>query len=137
MSRTEKFIIDTNILISSVLIRNSVTFNALEWAKSKGMLIFSKETFLEFELVLFRKKFDRYFSKEERLQIVEKFYNEAVFAPVLSNIAICRDPKDDKFLNLAIDANASCIITGDKDLLVLHPFENIPILLPSDFLERF
>jgi len=51
-------------------------------------------------------------------------------------MVLYRDPKDDKFLNLAIDASASCIITGDKDLLILHPFENIPILLPSDILNR-
>lgn len=137
MSRTEKFIIDTNTILSSLFVKDSIPFKALEKARSEGLLLFSDDTFLEFELVLFRKKFDRYFSKEERLQIVEKFYNEAVFAHVSSTNALCRDPKDDKFLNLAIDANASCIITGDKDLLVLHPFENIPILLPSDFLERF
>jgi len=137
MSRTEKFIIDTNILLSSFLIRNSITFKAMEKARSKGLLLFSEETFLEFELVLFRKKFDKYFSEEERLQIVEKVYNEAVFVPVTSNIQLCRDPKDDKFLNLATDAQASCIITGDKDLLVLHPFGNVPILLPTDFLNTF
>ena len=79
MSRTEKFIVDTNILISSLLIKNSTSFKALEKARDTGALIFSEETFLEFELVLFRKKFDKYFSKEERLQIVEKMYAEATF----------------------------------------------------------
>ncbi len=92
----------------------------METARSKGLLIFSEDTFLEFELVLFRKKFDKYFSKEERLQIVEKLHDDAFFVPVTSNIRLCRDPKDDKFLDLAIDTDASCIITGDKDLLVLH-----------------
>ena len=137
MSLTEKFIIDTNILISSFLIRNSVTFKAMETARSKGLLLFSEDTFLEFELVLFRRKFDKYFSKEERLQIVEKLHDEAFFVPVASNIQLCRDPKDDKFLDLAIDTDASCIITGDKDLLVLHPFRNIPILSPATFLNTF
>jgi len=137
MSLTEKFIIDTNILISSFLIRNSVTFKAMGAARGKGLLLFSEDTFLEFELVLFRKKFDKYFSKEERLQIIEKLHDEAFFVPVTSNIRLCRDPKDDKFLDLAIDANASCIITGDKDLLVLHPFRNIPILSPATFLDTF
>ena len=48
-----------------------------------------------------------------------------------------RDPKDDKFLELAKSAYADCIITKDDDLLVLHPFEDIPILNVTDFLNRF
>jgi predicted nucleic acid-binding protein len=46
---------------------------------------------------------------------------------------VCRDPKDDKFLNLAVVCEASCIITGDKDLLVLNPFQNIPVLTAAEF----
>jgi uncharacterized protein len=52
-------------------------------------------------------------------------------------ITACRDPKDDMFLELALTANADCIISRDEDLLVLHPFENIPILNTSDFMRRF
>ena len=134
MSLNRRFIIDTNILISGFLISGSTSFKAMEKARINGRLLFSEDTFLEFELVLFRKKFDKYFSKDERLQIVEKLYNEALFIPVHSDLVLCRDPKDDKFLNLAIDSKAFCIITGDKDLLVLHPFQNIPILSAFDFL---
>jgi len=137
MTQTDKFIVDTNVLISSLLIKNSTAFKALEHARLKGWLLFSEETFLEFETMLLRKKFDKFFSKEERLQIIEKTHSEGVFVPVTSNISLSRDPKDDKFLNLAIDSNASCIVTGDQDLLVLHPFEQIPVLSPGDFLNAF
>ena len=133
----KKFIIDTNTLISALLIKNSITFKAMEKARNNGLMIFSNETFLEFELVLFRKKFDRYFYNEERLQIIQKIYNESSIVPVDSTFQFCRDPKDDKFLNLAIDSQASCIITGDNDLLILHPFKDIPILSPSTFLESY
>lgn len=51
--------------------------------------------------------------------------------------AISRDPKDDKFLELAKSAHADCIVTKDDDLLVLHPFDGIPILNVTDFLNRF
>src|ERR1700744_3724886 len=128
MPPNNRFIIDTNTLISGLLIKNSTTFNAIESARSKGKLLFSEETFLEFELVLLRKKFDKYFSEDERLQIIERLYKEATFVIVKSALQLCRDPKDDKFLNLASDADANCIITGDKDLLVLHPFQGIDIL---------
>ena len=49
-------------------------------------------------------------------------------------IAECRDPKDDKFLEVAVTAKADVIVTGDEDLLVLHPFRGIDIVGPRDFL---
>ncbi|TXD83186.1 putative toxin-antitoxin system toxin component, PIN family [Subsaximicrobium wynnwilliamsii] len=62
--------------------------------------------------------------------------NSITIIPEIS-ITACRDPKDNKFLELAVAAKASCIITGDDDLLVLHPFRSIPIFNPSDFLSSF
>ncbi|MCE7922369.1 MAG: putative toxin-antitoxin system toxin component, PIN family [Haliscomenobacteraceae bacterium CHB4] len=49
-------------------------------------------------------------------------------------IQACRDPKDNKYLEAAVAAQADCIISGDPDLLALHPFRNIPVLSPRDFL---
>jgi putative PIN family toxin of toxin-antitoxin system len=59
------------------------------------------------------------------------------FIKVTTTVTICRDPKDNKFLELALEVNAACIVTGDKDLLVLNPFENIPIVTPADFLRDY
>lgn len=50
-------------------------------------------------------------------------------------IEACRDPKDDKFLEVAVAGGANVLVTGDEDLLVLHPFEGIPIVGPREFLE--
>ncbi|MEA5489407.1 MULTISPECIES: putative toxin-antitoxin system toxin component, PIN family [Pseudanabaena] len=55
---------------------------------------------------------------------------------ITESITICRDRKDDKFLELAINRKADYLITGDRDLLVLHPFRNIQILTPADFLTQ-
>jgi hypothetical protein len=52
-------------------------------------------------------------------------------------IAECRDPKDNKFLELAVAGNADCVITGDKDLLILNPFRGIKIISPRDFIIQF
>ncbi len=46
---------------------------------------------------------------------------------------LCRDPDDVKILGLAVAANADCIVTGDKDLLVLEEFEGVPIVTPRSF----
>lgn len=47
---------------------------------------------------------------------------------------VCRDPKDDKFLDVAVEGHAHAIVSGDEDLLVLHPFQGIPIVQPVRFL---
>ena len=53
-----------------------------------------------------------------------------------NSLSICRDPKDDKFLEVAVDGGADVIVTGNNDLLVLDPYEGIPIISPADFLRR-
>jgi predicted nucleic acid-binding protein len=51
-------------------------------------------------------------------------------------VSECRDPKDNKFLELALSGKALCIISGDDDLLVLHPFRGIPVVSPQTFLAQ-
>ncbi len=51
-----------------------------------------------------------------------------------SVITACRDPKDDKVLEAAVAGDADMIVTGDEDLLALHPFEGTPIVGPAAFL---
>ncbi|MFP4390748.1 MAG: putative toxin-antitoxin system toxin component, PIN family [Desulfococcaceae bacterium] len=49
---------------------------------------------------------------------------------------MCRDPKDNKFLELAVSGSASILIAGDQDLLVLNPFRNLDILTPTEFVAK-
>ena len=131
------FVVDTNVLISANLSVNSANRKAFERAREIGVLIYSKETLSEFFEAFSRPKFDKYISKERRLSDVSTFRNVAHLIDVSVKINACRDAKDNKFLELAVEAGATCIITGDADLLVLHPFENIPILTAPDFLVAF
>jgi putative PIN family toxin of toxin-antitoxin system len=132
------FMFDTNSLISASLIPTSINRQALDKAIDLGELAISNTTMEELIEVLFRKKFDKYFiDDEERFLFINKLeINSKIFSPSIT-INDCRDPKDNKFLELAISANASCLITGDKDLLVLHPFRGIPILNAVDFINKF
>jgi predicted nucleic acid-binding protein len=50
-------------------------------------------------------------------------------------ILASRDVRDNQFLDLAVAAQATCIITGDPDLLDLHPFHAMPIVTPAQFIE--
>jgi len=59
------------------------------------------------------------------------------YVPIVNRPMGCRDPEDDKFLETAVNGNADCLITGDKDLLIMHPFQGIPVLLPAQGLRFF
>jgi len=67
--------------------------------------------------------------------LLEEFQALATFIQILTPIRACRDPKDDKFLEVAVHGRADAIVTGDADLLALHPFRGIAILTPADYLE--
>lgn len=132
-----RFIFDTNSLISSVLSPHSTNAAALKYALKIGDVISSNDTWKEFKEVIFRTKFDRYFTVEQRNEIVAILDRKLVFFQTHSTFKACRDLKDDIFLHLAVDAKAKCIVTGDPDLLVLDPYEGISIITPGEFLEIF
>jgi len=135
---TSKFVFDTNALISAALIKNSTNAQALNHALNIGRLVISEPVLLEFEEVIFRKKFDRYFlTDNERLEAINRIESGSLFYFPNVVISSCRDPKDNKFLELAVASSASCIISGDQDLLPLNPFENIPIIPATEFLKKF
>lgn len=131
------FVFDTNTLVSAFLFKNSNPRKAIDRALETGKIFVSTEAHTELEEVFLRPKFDKYLPQQVRLLILREFAELAISEEVTETIAECRDPKDNKFLGLAITVAASCIITGDNDLLVLHPFRGIPILNASDFLNRF
>jgi putative PIN family toxin of toxin-antitoxin system len=57
------------------------------------------------------------------------------FIEIRDTIVACRDAKDDKFLELAVNGNAELIVSGDEDLLILNPFQEIAIVTVRQFLE--
>jgi putative PIN family toxin of toxin-antitoxin system len=129
------FVFDTNCFVSAALIGGTRTAQALDKAIAIGQIALSDAVLNEFIEVLFRKKFDKYFlNDEEKWYAINNVVERSVFFSPTQTITACRDPKDNKFLELAVTAQAACIVTGDSDLLILHPFENIPILNPFDFL---
>jgi putative PIN family toxin of toxin-antitoxin system len=138
MKKNNTIVLDANTLISVFLLSDSsIAAQAYYKAKTTSEIVYSEETFNEFSDVFIRPKFDRYLPLAKRLIIIEDLRALAKIVPITNVIKACRDPKDDKYLELAISSAASYIITGDKDLLVLNPFEGIPILTPADFLKAF
>ena len=127
-------VIDTNIWVSYALNRKGSIAVKLKAAIDQQNYAFSDATFRELTEVFLRKKFDPYFSKELRVQMLKEIARGAEWFNPTETVTACRDPKDNKFLELAIASNAAAIITGDQDLLTLNPYRNTRVVTISDFL---
>jgi uncharacterized protein len=131
------FIFDTSVVLQAMLSRRSLAFTALQKADNQDIIVVSDATLLELETKMYLPKFDKYQSLTSRMAFFKAYRLMALNLEATTEIIACRDPKDDMFLSLAITANADCIVTRDEDLLVLHPFQNIPILNTPEFIRRF
>jgi len=132
-----RFVLDNNILVSALLVKNSAPFWVIKKVEEMGVILYSEVTLLELNQVLNRKKFVKYFTVEEKQEFIVKLIESAELVMITESIDICRDPKDNKFLELAVSGEADFIVSGDQDLLVLNPFRNIEIITANDFLTRF
>ena len=128
-------VFDTNILISALLFPNSKPDRAVRYGLENGSVLISLEMLEELNEVLGRKKFDRYLTIEEREEFLATFVERTVLIEIVVNVQACRDPKDDKVLDLTLNGDADYIITGDRDLLVLHPFCGVQIVTVENFLK--
>ena len=132
----ERVVIDTNVLISGLFSTTSTPAKAVERAVTKAQLIATMETLRELIEKLHSPKFDRYVRRERRDALLERAASLVEIIDVLQSIRASRDPKDDKFLDAAVNGRADVIVTGDKDLLDLNPFRGIAIVTPAAYLAR-
>ena len=125
-------IIDTNIWVSYVLAPKSALGQKIGQLIREQPYAFSEETFVELTDVLMRDKFDPFVSPEKRGAILKLIAGGAEWFKPTEKVTDCRDPKDNKFLELAIASSATLLVTGDQDLLTLHPYQGIKIQTISE-----
>ncbi len=129
-----RFVFDTNAIISADLFRDSVPGRALWLALDLGTILMSEALIEELREVLSRPRFDRYATRVEREEFLRRLIREAETIEIIETVRACRDPEDDKILELAVNGRANYIVTGDDDLLDLNPFRGIAIVRPAEFL---
>jgi len=133
--RADRVVLDTNVLISALLQPKGPPRAAIDAVRAAGgVLVFSEPTFDELRTRLERPKFDRYVSREGRALFLVQLDAVSERVSITGARMGCRDPDDDKLLETAMMGEAGCLVTGDRDLLVMSPFREIPILSPADFL---
>ena len=118
-----RFVFDTNVLISAALSDESTSRRAFDHALDRGTILLSLPVVAELNEVLTRDKFRPYVTEDEARQFLAALAGASQWVEIDVQISDCRDPSDNKFLDLAVSGRATHIITGDGDILALNPFK--------------
>jgi putative PIN family toxin of toxin-antitoxin system len=132
-----RIVIDTNVFVSMVIRPGHLSDAIIDKIDRGAIVLYSAETLSELIEVLGRRKFARYTTKEDIAAFVGWFADAGELVTVTREVQASADPKDDKFLSLAVSGRADAIISGDKKhLLSLGSFESVPIFSPADFIAK-
>ena len=129
-----RVVLDTNVLISAILLKGRLSRFLELWKSETLSPVLSKETFQEFKTVLSYLKFS--LSADEIKAVIEDeiLPNFEVIDIKEKIEGVCRDPSDDMFLAVALNAQAPYVVTKDKDLLALRKYKSIDIVSPQEYL---
>lgn len=134
-----KIILDTNIFFSAYAFDKTV-LKLADYCLINTSVYISDEAMLEIKNKFLDGKMAKVckgFKHEQALEYLQVLENNLISVNPATKVSICRDPKDNMFLEIAKEVEADCLITGDNDLLNLVKFENTEILKPSEFLIKF
>lgn len=132
-------VLDTNVLLSAALAPNGAPAELVDRLLLDGRLAFSSTTFAELESRIWKPKFDRYLPIEIRRRLLRDFDASALWVevpPAMAAQCFSRDRSDDAFIHVALVVGASCLVSGDDDLLSLHPLSELHILTPRAALDE-
>ena len=130
-----RLVVDTNIFGSAALKESSWPGENIRWIDEHGRPLKSTVTEAQVFEVLQRPYFVPRTS-QSFVDGVRRIFSKAELVTITEQIVACRDPTDDKFLELAVNGRADVLVTGDLDLLVLNPFRGLPIITPRVFVHE-
>jgi uncharacterized protein len=134
MGDRPRFVFDTNVIVSALAFPSSKPRQAFDLAERTGVILISAETLDELVATLRRPKLAAYITPAEREAFLHALSETVQPVAVTERVSLCRDPRDDKFLELAAAGRASHLVTGDADLLTIGRFGSTLILPPADLL---
>ncbi|MDO9302397.1 MAG: putative toxin-antitoxin system toxin component, PIN family [Anaerolineales bacterium] len=132
-------VIDTGVFVSALIRRQGTTGDVLLALRdARFTAIYTTDILVEIIDVLGRTKFRTkyHIEPDDITELINLIRLRGELVVPTQTVSACRDPKDDKFLEAALAAQTDCIVSGDADLLVLTPFQDVPILRPAEFLAR-
>jgi hypothetical protein len=132
-------VLDTGVLVSGIIRRQGTTGEVVRALREKRFaVIYTTPILVEIIEVLGRNPFRTkyHIEAEDITALVNLIRLRGELVTPKQTVTVCRDAKDNKFLETALAANADAIVSGDDNLLVLNPFEGILFLHPSEFLAK-
>ena len=135
-----RVVLDTNVLISALLSKNGVPAQLVRHVFAHATPVWSEGTFVDLESRVWKPKFDRYLGLDDRHSYLRDARTIGLWIDVPTHLAqqrSSRDPTDDIFVQTALAAQATWLVTGDQDLLTVPPglVEGLKILTPAQALE--
>lgn len=130
-------VFDASSMVGALLKANSIPERALLLARSNDMIWLSPSVESEIREVFARPKFRKYLSGDRAERILDLLLVAAQSTVPIEAVSDCRDPRDNKYLELALAAGADTIVSSDDDLLVLDPWRGIRIISPAEYVKRF
>lgn len=127
-----RVVLDTNVLVSAALKQNSTPAAAVGLIETRDVLLKSRATERQLFDVIARPYFAALIGHDLRVWL-RKLMSTAELVVITEPIVACRDPTDDKFLEVAVNGRADLIVSGDGDLLAFNPFRGIPVVMPAAF----
>jgi putative PIN family toxin of toxin-antitoxin system len=130
-----KLVIDTNLLLSAALSAQGAPAKLVLCALARHRLVFSQTTFDELRTRIYRPKFDRYISLDDRERLLRDFNACAIWVEAGEPGLFCRDRDDDHFIEAALKSKADYLVSGDKDLLEAPPVQGLRVVSVHQALE--
>ena len=129
-----KIVIDTNVLISAIFWTGNPKQLLNKVRRGEATFLISEDLLNEFKEVLMRKDKPFKLSLEEAERVVTDMRGIAQIVHPNSQVVVCKDERDNKVLEYAIDGRAEYVISGDLHLLGLKSFKGVKIISVTDFL---
>ena len=127
-------VVDASTLVGAVIRPGSVPDQVVHHAFEADEVAVSAATLAELVDVLARPRLGRFVDPDARDEVLALLDVYGVFFAPTERVTDCRDPKDDKYLELALASGAETIVSSDVDLIVLNPWRGVRILRPADYL---
>lgn len=127
-------VFDASTVVSAALKADSLPERALLHAEATDLIALSAAVGAEIVDVLNRPRFATALTAARRDRVLALLRDASIWFAQVVRVTDCRDLKDNRYLELALAASAGTIVTGDKDLLVLHPWRGVSVLNPAEYL---
>jgi hypothetical protein len=130
-------VFDASSLVGALLKVDSIPERALLLARANAILCLSPAVDAEIRAVFSRPRFRKLLAEGRGDRILDLLAAAAVWVTPTQTVEDCRDPKDNKYLELALAAGADVIVSSDDDLLALNPWRGVRIVTPADYVRQF